>query len=196
MTRMPAWLHVVPVLLALALGPVSAASAAENVLLFDFEDGTQNWENETDGTVTPARAEISADVARHGRRSLMFRWRFGKKTHILHCRVKEDFDREVAQRPGFRAFSAWVFIPKGGPHWEAKMFVRSGPTWEWGEGETRRKLEPGWHRVEIPLEMIEDPQLVQDLGVQVIYYTDDLETPVYIDQVEGLMTDPGRAGKP
>ncbi|MFH0953663.1 MAG: hypothetical protein V1873_04985 [Verrucomicrobiota bacterium] len=161
-----------------------------NLLLFDFEDGTQGWEHETDGTITPDAAETVADNARHGKAALVFNHHFSKASRLLHCRVTSGFPRDVTTIAGFHGFSAWVFIPNGSPYWEAKMFVRSGSDWKWSEGKARRGLEPGWYRVEIPRDKIVEPNLIKDLGVEVVNFTDDIESRIRVDQVEAVLTGP------
>ncbi len=161
---------------------------SEGPLLFDFESGTETWENEVSAGSTPDRAFVSRDRARSGRGALAFTHRFTKATKMLHCRVIEDPPRDVTVVPGFLGFSAWVYIPNGRDYWEAKMFVRSGERWDWGEGPTVKNCEPGWHRVEVPLANIAHPGLVQDLGIEVINFTEEIESTILIDQVEMILS--------
>jgi hypothetical protein len=130
---------------------------------------------------------VSRNRARSGQGALAFTHLFTKTDKMLHCRVIENLPRDVKAVPGFLGFSAWVYIPNGRDYWEAKMFVRSGPRWDWGEGPTLKNLEPGWHRVEIPLAKIAHPDLVQDLGIEVINFTEPIESTILIDQVEMML---------
>lgn len=171
--------------LLLAVG----GAAAKSVMLYDFETDVQGWENEVDpATGSSAPAELSRGRARSGTSSLAFDFHFGKGARILHCRVKEGFQKDMSDER-FQGFSAWVFIPSGLPNWEIKMFVRSGPTWAWGEGKTLKGLQPGWHRVDIGRDKIQYPGMIQDLGVEIMNFFEDIETTIYIDQVETLISD-------
>lgn len=166
------------VLLATAMSGLTGF--AGSTILFDFEDGTSGWENES---VRPAPAEVSRAQARHGQQSLAFTYSFSKSFNCLQCRVKEGFPCDVSSG-SFRGFSAWVYIPKGKPNWEAKMFVRTGTKWDWAEGPTQKKLEPGWHKVVIPYDVINDLKSIQDIGVQVINFSEPMDATICIDQVE------------
>lgn len=177
---------VAAVLASLAL---TLCGSGGSITLFDFESGVEGWEHEPGGAITPDPAQIATNASRRGSSSLAFVHHFSKASKLLHCRVIEGFERDVTSIPGFQGFSAWVFIPNGSPFWEAKMFVRSGQDWTWSEGPTRRGLQPGWYRVDIPAAKITVPTLVQDLGVQVINFTDDIESRILIDQVEALCSE-------
>lgn len=178
MTRM-----AVVLLCAAAVVP----AAAENLLLFDFEADTGAWENESP---TPVLPQLLEGRARRGNMALAFTHRFSPAAKILHCRVTEGFPRDVTNIDGFQGFSAWVFIPNGKPAWEAKMFVRSGEGWDWAEGPTLRRLQPGWHRVEVPAERIKHPADLRDIGVEVINFSEEIESTILIDAVEAVIVSP------
>ncbi len=169
----------------LLLGMLVAAQGA-NELLCDFETGPDGWENEN--TNPPSPAECCPARARHGKACGQFKVSFSKSAPAVQFRLRGDrFPMDVTTIENFRGYSMWVYIPNGRDHWEAKMFTRSGESWVWGEGPTFKKLEPGWHRVEVLLPQIRDPRLVQDIGVQVINAADPIESAIGIDQVEILI---------
>ncbi len=170
-------------LLVLALAP---PVRAENVILYDFEESVEGWENEASN---PVPAKVTSAKTHHGKGALAFTKRFGKNSPMLHCRVKEGFPRDVSGQPEFQGFSAWVYVPNGRPFWEIKMFVRSGQRWEWGTGKSRQNLEPGWYRVEIRRADILNPADIQDLGLNIMNFAEDIESTVVIDQVE-MITSP------
>ena len=174
--------------MAMLLAGSTVAARGANVVLFDFEEDTQGWENESP---TPAPVQISGARARHGKSSLVVKHFFTKDNKIMQCRVKEGFEHDVTKIAGFAGYSAWIYIPNGLGNWEAKMFVRSGEDWKWGEGVTEKHLEPGWHKVLIPVDKITHPNLVQDMGVEVINYTEKIESLICIDDVEMIVTGPG-----
>ena len=175
------------ILLAMAVpGP---ASHAGSTILFDFEEGTQGWENES---VRPVPAQISTAQARHGKQSVAFTHSFSKSFNCLQCRVKEGFPTDVSSN-FFRGFSAWVYVPKGRPNWDMLMFVRCGPQWTWVEGPMKRGSEPGWQKVEIPYDKIPDLSCIQDIGVQVFNFREALDATICIDQVEMITQEPAAA---
>jgi hypothetical protein len=153
---------------------------AGSTILFDFEDGTQGWENES---ARPVPAQISTIQARHGRQSVAFTHSFSKSFGCLQCRVKKGFPMDISTN-SFRGFSAWVYIPKGKPNWDVKMFVRYGENWAWAEGAMKRGLEPGWQKVDIGYERIPDLSAIQDMGIQVFNFREPIEATICIDQVE------------
>ncbi len=73
--------------------------------------------------------------------------------------------------------------------WESLMFARTGEEWKWNTGHTLKNLQPGWHRVQILREEIEDPSIIQDIGVQVINAHAKVTARVLIDQVEVIMSE-------
>lgn len=166
------------VLLALAVPGLTGF--AESTILFDFESGTEGWENES---VRPVPAQVSSAQARHGQQSLAFTHSFSKSFSCLQCRVKEGFPKDFSTN-SFRGFSAWIYIPKGKPNWDMKMFVRYGEEWAWAEGPMKRGLEPGWQKVEISYDKIPDLSNVQDIGVQVFNFREPIDATICIDQVE------------
>lgn len=166
---------------------------AKNAILFDFETGVEGWENEVDKAATPAPAELSNAKARSGTSSLSFKHYFTKGARTLHCRTKDGFQKDLSD-PRFLGFSAWVFIPNGLPHWEIKMFVRSGPAWSWAEGKVLKDLQPGWYRVEIGRDKIQYPGMIQDLGIDVMNFLEDIESTIYIDRVETVIQDAPPSG--
>ena len=153
---------------------------AGSVLLYDFEGGVEGWENESS---RPVPAQVSTAQARHGQQSLAFTHSFSKSFGCLQCRVKAGFPRDYSA-VSLRGFSAWIYIPRGRPNWDAKMFVRSGTDWTWAEGPEKKGLEPGWHKLEIPYDKITDLSTIQDMGVQVMNFREPLEATICIDQVE------------
>ena len=190
------WFHIVTVDVKILISSFLLAlpgftGFAGSTILFDFEDGTSYWENEA---VKPVPAQVSSTQARHGKQSLSFTYSFSKNSDCLQCRVKEGFPYDVSDN-SFREFSAWVYIPKGKPYWEAKMFVRTGEQWNWTEGPTQKKLEPGWHKVILPIDIIKDRKNIQDIGVQVINFSEPIEATIYIDQVEIITEEPAITAK-
>jgi hypothetical protein len=175
------------VLLAMLMSGLT--SFAGSTILFDFEDGTEGLENES---ARPVPARISNTEARHGQQSLAFTHSFSKSFSCLQCRVKEGFPRDLSTN-SFRSFSAWIYIPKGKPNWDMKMFVRYGENWTWAEGPTKKGLEPGWQKVEISYDRIPDLSNIQDIGVQVFNFREPIEATICIDQVEMITQELGAA---
>lgn len=157
----------------------------ENVLLHDFEQDIETWENEAP---VPVAAMQTTEKAKHGNGSLSFYFHFTKATPTLQTRVLIT-EKDYSKVKGFQGFSAWVYIPKGGANWAAQMFVRSNDPWVWSAGKRYEHLQPGWHRVDILAKDIKNTALIQDLGVQVHNFIDDIETTVYIDLVETIVVD-------
>ena len=166
------------VLLAVILSALT--SLAGSTILYDFENGTEGWENES---VRPVPAQVTKAQARHGQQSLAFTYSFSKSFSCLQCRVKQGFPKDLSTN-SFRGFSAWIFIPKGKPNWDMKMFVRYGENWTWAEGPVKRGLEPGWQKIEISCNKIPDLSNIQDIGVQVFNFREPIEATICIDQVE------------
>ena len=160
-------------------------AAGENKLLYDFEQDIETWEHESPA---PVAAIQSLEKAKHGNGSLSFYYHFTKATPTMQARVLTT-EKDYSKTEGFQGFSAWVFIPKGGGNWAAQMFVRSNDPWAWSAGKRYEHLQPGWHRVDILAKDIKNTALVQDLGVQVHNFIDDIETTVYIDLVEAIIVD-------
>lgn len=185
----PVGIHGRTLAVLLTLAMPELTSLAGSTILFDFEEGTEGWENES---VRPVPAQISNTQARHGQQSLAFTYSFSKSFNCLQCRVKEGFPYDLSTC-SFRGFSAWVYIPKGKPNWEAKMFVRTGTNWDWAEGPTQKKLEPGWQKVVISYDKIKNLASIQDIGVQVINFSEPIEATICIDQVEMITQEPGTA---
>jgi hypothetical protein len=158
----------------------------ESTIIHDFENGTEGWENES---VRPVPAQVSKAQARHGQQSLAFTYSFSKSFSCLQCRVKKGFPKDLSTN-SFRGFSAWIYIPKGKPNWDMKMFVRCGENWTWAEGPMKRGVEPGWQKVEISYDKIPDLVTVQDIGVQIFNYREAIEATICIDQVEMITQDP------
>jgi hypothetical protein len=170
--------RAVCVLLAVAVPRL--ACFAESTILYDFENGTEGWQNES---VRPVPAQLTKAQARHGQQSLAFTHSFSKSFSCLQCRVKDGFPKDFSTN-SFRGLSAWIYIPKGKPNWDVKMFVRCGENWDWAEGPTKRGLEPGWQKVEISYDKIPTLSVIQDIGVQVFNFREPIEATICIDQVE------------
>jgi hypothetical protein len=170
----------------LSVGPVAAASS--DMVLHDFETGTEGWENEAK---TPVKAYTSTNYAHSGTSSVAFDFTYGKGSQVLQVRCKEGYPRDFVTYPGFRGFSAWVYIGLGSEsakiaNFEVQMFVRSGDTWQWATGDVVTELGLGWVKVEIRKDQIASPESVQDLGIQVRNNVNDVKATVYIDQVEAV----------
>lgn len=157
-----------------------------NLMLHDFEQDTEYWENEAP---VPVAALQNTDKAKHGKGSLSFTYHFTKASPTLQVRVLAT-EKNYSAKKGFQGFSAWVFIPRGGPNWAAQLFVRSSDPWAWSAGKRYEHLQPGWHRVDILAKDIKNTALIQDLGVQVHNFIEDIETTIYIDLVEAIIVDP------
>ena len=175
------------VLLAM-VGPKLACYAGSTIL-YDFESGTEGWQNESS---RPVPAQLTKAQARHGQQSLAFTHSFSKSFSCLQCRVKEGFPKDFSTN-FLRGFSAWIYIPKGKPNWDMKMFVRCGENWAWAEGPTKKGLEPGWHKVEISYDKIPNLSVIQDIGVQVFNFRESIEATICIDQVEVITQESGDA---
>jgi len=174
------------------IGFLTAFTAwGENILLFDFEDSVEGWENESGDPVAP---QLVSGNARHGEMALGFEYSFSAKKMILHCRVKEGFPKDCS-KPEFKGFSAWIYIPNGKAKWEAKMFVRSNPDWVWKTGKTLKNLGPGWTQIRIMREEIEDVSQIQDIGFEVINYTEEITSLILVDKVEMIMMDTDRPAR-
>jgi len=171
-------------LVIIGMGLLMAFTArGENILLFDFEDSVEGWENESGDPVVP---QLVSGNARHGAMALGFEYSFSARKMILHCRVKEGFPRDCS-KPEFKGFSAWIYIPNGKAKWEAKMFVRSNPDWVWKTGKTLKNLGPGWTQIRIMRGEIEDVSQIQDIGFEVINYTEEITSLILVDKVEMIM---------
>jgi hypothetical protein len=165
------------------------ACLAESTILYDFESGTEGWQNESS---RPVPAQLTQTQARHGQQSLAFTHSFSKSFSCLQCRVKEGFPKDFSTN-SLQGLSAWIFIPKGRPNWDVKMFVRCGEKWTWAEGTMKKGLEPGWHKVEISYDRIPDLSVIQDIGVQVFNFREPIEATICIDQVEMITQESGNA---
>ena len=178
-----AGIGAIPVLVILAISNLQCF--AGSTILYDFENGTEGWQNES---ARPVPALVTKAQSRHGQQSLAFTHSFSKSFSCLQCRVKEGFPKDFSTN-SFRGFSAWIYIPKGKPNWDMKMFVRCGENWAWAEGPTKRGMEPGWQKVEITHDKIPDLSSIQDIGVQVFNFREQIEATICIDQVEMITQD-------
>jgi hypothetical protein len=184
------WVRVCSVLLAMVAPMLTCF--AETTILYDFENGTEGWQNES---ARPVPAQLTKAQARHGQQSLAFTHSFSKSFSCLQCRVKEGFPKDFSTN-SLRGFSAWIYIPKGKPNWDMKMFVRCGENWTWAEGPMKKGVEPGWQKVEISCDKIPDLSIIQDIGVQVFNYRETIEAMICIDQVEMITQESGAAESP
>lgn len=174
------------VALGFVLGPVAASRA--DLLLHDFETGTEGWENEAASPVKPYQA---TNMVHRGKASLAFDYKYGKGAYELHVRCKEGYPRDFSSYPAFRGFAAWVYIYLGEAstkiaNFEVQMFVRSGETWQWTTGEPMTELGLGWIKVDIRRDQIFNLAQIQDIGIQVRNRQNDVKATIYIDQVEAV----------
>jgi len=160
--------------------PASAGQKDRNwLVLYDFEDSTQGWENEAPRPVQPT---LSSTRAHHGTNSLCFEFEFGPKSDSFSARVKMGKPRDFTRWESFEGLAAWVRVEKG-HNIKAQMFVRSGPTWTWTPGPMFKGNARHWFRVFIPRDAIFDPSQVQDFGIYVYPGIRKGKVIVYIDHV-------------
>ena len=133
------------------------------LVLYDFEDSTQGWENEAARPVEPI---LSSRRPHHGTNSLCFDFDFGPGRDSFSARVKMGKPRDFTRWESFEGLAAWVRVDKG-KNIQAQMFVRSGPTWMWTPGPMFKGQARRWFRVFIPRDAIHDASQVQDFGIYV-----------------------------
>lgn len=173
-------------LLTALLVPFGYARA--DTILHSFEADTEGWENESASPVRPYR---DTNMVHHGQSSLAFNFHFAKTNSTLHVRCKEGYPKDFSALPNFRGFTAWVYISRGATslkieNFEVQMFVRSGETWQWTTGDVNSEIGLGWVKIDIRRDQIFDLAQIQDIGIQVRNRINDLNTTVYIDQVEAV----------
>lgn len=161
---------------AVALEPLD-----KNMILFDFETGTDGWK--VDWGCSLGGPNAVTGEAHHGKSAVSF-------GHHFENQQEASAGVVVFQEPknftGYKTISAWVYFPPKTYDWQAQIYVRSGEGRDPAFGKLEQGLKAGWHQVKIDAQDIPDIANVKEIGVQVKNYTIDREMTFQFDQVEAL----------
>ena len=158
-------------------------SAADNQLLFDFEQDIQEWAKDW-GLLQPPLQ--STRFAKSGNGSLSFNHHFTAKAESVGVKFFSETPMDFSLTEGFQGFSAWVYIA-GGNQWEVQLYVRTGEKYTWAQSRLYKNLGPGWHQVIMQVKEIPDLKDIRDIGILVKNFSLDITTDVFIDKVEAVI---------
>lgn len=161
--------------------------AAENQLLFDFEEDTQAWTKDWGLLQSPTQ---STRFAKSGNGALSFNHHFAPKNESVGVKYFSESPMDYSATEGFAGFSAWIYLA-GGNQWEVQMYVRTGEKYTWAESRLYRNLGPGWHQIIMQAKEIPDLQDIRDIGVLVKNFSLNITTDVFIDKVEAVIVTKG-----
>ena len=159
------------------------ASAAENQLLFDFEEDTQSWTKDWGLLQSPTQ---STRFAKSGNGSLSFNHHFTKKAESVGVKFFSESPMDYSATEGFEGFSAWVYLA-GGNQWEVQVYVRTGEKYTWAQSRLYQNLGPGWHQLIMQAKEIPDLKDIRDIGILVKNFSLDITTDVFVDKVEAVI---------
>jgi len=157
-------------------------AAGKVQLLYDFEDGPENW---TKDWGLKQKLDVAKRRTRHGKQSLLVKHHFKPKADNIGFRILFDSPKDFTIQPGFVGFSAWIYFPSGDA-WQAQMYTHTGNAWKWREGKLNENLHPGWHQIKIMADEIEDLSEIRDIGIQVKNHKLNYKAKIYVDRVEAL----------
>lgn len=163
-------------------GQLLAQNSAENILLVDFEEGTEGWK--VDWGCSLGGPEMVTGEAHHGKSSAAFTHHFEKEQEASAAVIVFD---EPKNFTGYKTLSAWVYFPPKSYDWQAQIYVRSGESQDPAFGKLEQGLKAGWHQIKIDALDVTDIAHVREIGVQVKNYTIDREMKFHVDQVEALV---------
>ena len=160
--------------------PANAQAPNKSVLLFDFEQDTEEWRVDWDSL--DAGPQVSESQAHHGKKSIAYAHRFKPDQQTVGGVVTFKAPRDFSE---FEELSGWVYIPEH-DDWQAQMYVRSGDDWTLNWGRLYEGLKRGWNRVEIKIASIGKPTEVKDVGIQIKNWNVEADVTLCIDQVEAI----------
>ena len=160
--------------------PGDAQAPDKSILLFDFEEDTQEWK--LDWESQDADPQVSVAQAHHGKKSISYAHHFKPDQKAVGCVVTL---RDPKDCSAFGELRGWIYIPEHN-EWQAQMYVRSGDDWTLSWGRLQEGLKHGWHQVEIKISSITNPTQVKDIGIQLKNWDLEGDVTFYVDQVEAV----------
>jgi hypothetical protein len=155
------------------------ACFAQSEMLFDFETGTANWAAHWGLDAPP---KIVSKYAITGKQCLEVVHTFDEKQETAAARVCFDPPLDLDNHPNVIGIEAWLYIPHRN-HWQAQLYIQSGPDWQSVWGALTPELSPGRHKLYIKTDRVQDPSFVRSIGIQFKNYKIKDTCRIYIDSV-------------